>query len=179
MIAVVRGDLAGMRAQGMLRPVTAEWTAVTPAMRRLESAIGEAVEAQCRGMGELPVGSALVTGAGGLSADFLIHVIVRSATEPVTASVVGRGLRHGLMRAEQWGMEELALPPLGTGAGCLDAEESADVMVPILQEWLQGGSPPQEIRIVVESDYEFDAFDRRVRQLPAPGGATGLPLLDP
>ena len=179
MIAVVRGDLAGMRSQGMLRPVTAEWAAVTPAMRRLEQTIGPEVEAQCQSLGELPVASALVTGAGGLNADLLIHVVVRSATEPVTAVVVTRGLMHGLMRAEEWGIDELSLPPLGTGAGNLDAEESAGVMVPILQEWLRGGSPPREIRIVVDSEYEYEAFDRKLRQAPALGGAAGLPLLDP
>jgi len=179
MIAVIRGDLAGQPAQGVLRPVTAEWTAVTGAMRRLEAVIGPEIESQCRSLGELPVGSALVTAGGGLPAGLLIHVVVRSATQPVTAAMVGNGLRNGLLRAEQWGIESLALPPLGIGAGNLDAEESAEVMVPILQEWLRGGSPPREIRIVVESNYEFEAFDRRVRQTPAPGGAAGLPLLDP
>jgi hypothetical protein len=86
---------------------------------------------------------------------------------------------HGLMRADEWAINELSLPPLGTGAGNLDAEESADLMVPILLEWLRGGSPPREIRIVVDSEYEFEAFDRRLRQAPAPEGTADLPLLDP
>jgi O-acetyl-ADP-ribose deacetylase (regulator of RNase III) len=179
MIEVVRGELGAVRSQGVLRPVTAEWTAVTPAMRRLDPLIGPEIEDQCRKMGELPLASALVTGAGGLAADLLIHVIVRSATQPVTAAVVSRGLVNGLLRAEEWGIGDLALPPLGTGAGNLDAEESADVMVPILQEWLRGENPPRTFRIVVDNDYEFGAFDRKVRQAPAMGGAAGLPLLDP
>ncbi len=172
MIEVVRGDLAAVSSPGLLRPVTAAWDAVTPAMRRVELALGPDIAEQCRKVGELPVGSAIVTGAGGLPAELMIHVIVRSATEPVSASGVARGLTNGLRRAAEWAIESLALPPLGTGAGNLDAETAADLMVPILQEWLQTEPFPRHVSIVVESDYDLDVFERRVRQ------AGGLPLLE-
>lgn len=179
MIEVRLGELAQIPTPGMLRPVTAEWLAVTPAMRRLEVAAGEEVERQCRAMGELPVGSAIVTGGGGLPAELLIHAVVRSATEPVTEAGVSRALLAGLRRADEWGIEALTLPPLGTGAGNLDAEVAADVMVPILEEWLRSDRQPRRIVIVVESEYERDAFARATGPgVARDGGALGLPTLD-
>jgi O-acetyl-ADP-ribose deacetylase len=153
-IRVVRGELATAAAEAVLRPVAAEWAAVTPAMRRLEVAAGAAVEAQCRALGELPVGSAVITGAGQLPAQFLVHVIVRSIDEPVSAATVRRALENGLRRIGEWGIRSVAMPPLGTGAGNLDAEDAAAVMFDVLR------TRPAELQveIFVDTEYEHTAF---------------------
>ena len=165
MIVVVRGELAQATTRAVLRPVTAEWAAPTPAMRRLEVAAGADVEAHCQRLGELPVGSAVVTPAGALAADLLIHAVVRSATDPVTPRTVGLALRNGLRRAQEWGVDTLALPPLGTGAGNLDAEDVAALMVPILADRSAEARGLARIEIHVESDYEQDAFEREIAAL--------------
>ena len=70
-----------------------------------------------------------------------------------------RGLVKGIRRMREWGIERVALPPLGVGAGNLDAEESADTMIPVLVEEL-GAMPGTSAVIVVESDYEYEVFER-------------------
>ena len=178
MIAVVRGALAGTAADAVLRPVTADWTAVNPAMRRLELEAGPDVERQCRSLGEVPVGAAVVTGAGDLRVQFMVHVVVRSIDTPVTPAGVRKALQAGLRRLEEWGIRRVALPPLGTGAGNLDAEESADLMVPILLEHMETDRDPREIVIVTDSDYEQDAFERRLRLTgPVPAADAERPPL--
>jgi O-acetyl-ADP-ribose deacetylase (regulator of RNase III) len=131
-------------------------------MRRLELAAGPEVEEKCRALGELPVGSAVVTPGGQLAAELIVHVVVRSATEPVTVRGVEQGLINALRRAAEWGLETIALPPLGTGAGNLDPEEAASVMVPVLLDHARSGARPLHIEIVVESDYDLDAFLREL-----------------
>ncbi|HEX7117621.1 MAG TPA: macro domain-containing protein [Longimicrobiales bacterium] len=162
MIEVRTGELADAGEAALLRPVDAGWSAVTPATRRLELAAGPALAEQCRRLGELPVGSAAITGAGVLRAEFMVHVVVRSAEEPVTPAGVRRALVNGLRRLTEWGIESVAMPPLGTGAGNLDAEESARIMVPAILEHQRGPARPLRVAIVVESEYELEAFRRVV-----------------
>lgn len=162
MIRVVHGDLGATTLEAVLRPVSAEWDAVTPAMRRLEMAAGETVGEQCRRLGELPVGSAVITPAGELSAQFMVHVVVRSMDEPVTAAGVRRGLQNGLRRIAEWGIQRVAMAPLGTGAGNLDAEDAAAIMIELLDEQIRSGGPPSEVEIHVDSEYERDAFERHI-----------------
>lgn len=164
MIRVERGEIAAARTAAVLRPVTSEWAAVTPAMRRLELALGSSLADQCAATGELPVGSALVTLAGDLDFELAIHVSVRSPTEPVTARRVDRALRAGLRRLEEWGVRSVAMPPLGTGAGNLGVEESADLSIPVLVEHVEGSAFPEEVVIVVESEYEETVFAQRLNQ---------------
>jgi O-acetyl-ADP-ribose deacetylase (regulator of RNase III) len=164
-IRVIRGDLASTTAEAVLRPVSAEWTAVTPATRRLELAAGAEVERQCRTLGELPIGSAVITGAGSLSAQFMIHVVVRSYDEPVSAAGVRRGLDNGLRRVAEWGIERLATAPLGTGAGNLEPDDVASIMMPALVERVRGGGPPHDVEIYVDSEYEKEVFERHLALL--------------
>jgi O-acetyl-ADP-ribose deacetylase len=153
-IEVRQVDLAEVAAGAVMRPVAADFSAVTPAMRRLDQAAGPAVAAQCRRIGELPLGSAVITTAGELAAEYLVHVAVRSEEEDVHASTVRRGILNGLRRVSEWEIEDVAMPLLGTGAGNLDAEEAAEILVAVLAEHLRSSSFPKRIVVVVENDYE-------------------------
>ncbi|MGH7506891.1 MAG: macro domain-containing protein [Longimicrobiales bacterium] len=174
MIRVVRTSLEETDAAAILRPVSAEWDAVTPTMRRLELAAGPSVGEQCQRLGELPVGSAVITAAGALRAQFMVHAIVRSVDEAVSASGVRRALQNSLRRLSEWAIDSVAMPPLGTGAGNLDAEEAALTMLPALVEHMHESAHPRQVDICVDTDYERDAFARALaRHAPdAPDSAT-------
>lgn len=175
MIHVALGTLAELPATALLNPVDAHWQAATPVSRRVEMAAGAELEAQRQALGELPVGSAVITSAGELPAQFLIHVVVRSREEPVSPAGIRRGLQNALRRAVEWGIRDLAMPPLGTGAGNLDAEEAAALMLPLLREHLENNDCPAQVSIVVESAYELEAFQRELAHDPA---VAPLPLLE-
>jgi O-acetyl-ADP-ribose deacetylase (regulator of RNase III) len=163
MIEVVLADIATIEANGIMHPVSAEWDPVTTAMRRLELKAGPTVLEQSRKVGELPVGSAVITTAGDAHADFMVHVIVRSATEAVSESVVQRALQNGLRRCVEWGIATLAVPPIGTGAGNLDAEDVAQLMLPILFDHMAEAAYPSKVILVAETQYERDAFEQMLR----------------
>ncbi|HSJ10204.1 MAG TPA: macro domain-containing protein [Longimicrobiales bacterium] len=170
MIRILDAELADTDAEAVLRPVTAEWTAPTLQMRRLEMIAGAEPDVQCRRLGELPVGSAIITPAGDLAADFMIHVIIRSVEEPVTEAGVRRALQNGMRRVVEWGIRSIAMPPLGTGAGNLDAEDSAALMIPLLEDHLGAHDVPERVDIHVETEYEREIFQRWVDQRPTIGG---------
>lgn len=179
MIEVRRGDIATTRAAAILRPVASDWGAVTPTMRRLEAAAGDLLAEQCRRLGELPPGSAAITPAGDLDVEFLIHVAVRSPLEPASPSIVARALLNGLRRLREWEIAEFALPPLGTGAGNLDAETAAAAMIPVLRAELREGGCPARAAIVVESDYELEVFQAALDRRTASGVDPQSGISDP
>ncbi|MEJ2215705.1 MAG: macro domain-containing protein [Gemmatimonadota bacterium] len=160
MIEVRQADLAVLAAGAVMRPVAADFSAVTPAMRRLDQAAGAAVAAQCRQMGALPLGSAVITAGGDLAAEYLVHVAVRSEEEAVSGSTVRRGILNGLRRLSEWEVETVAMPLLGTGAGNLDAEDAAQILVSVLAEHVQQSTYPKRVVVVVENEYERLAVER-------------------
>jgi len=97
---------------------------------------------------------------GDLRAPFIIHAVVESPEESLSAFGVQRALVNGLRRAQEWEMASLSVPPLGLGAGSLEPEEWASMVVELLLNHVREGEPPREITIVVESEYEEDLFRR-------------------
>lgn len=172
MIEVRVAELAGLEAGAVMRPVSSDFSPVTPAMRRLDEAAGPAVAAQCARLGDLPVGSAVITAGGALPAGFIVHVAVRSPEENATQAGIRRGLRNGLRRLVEWEIESVAVAPLGTGAGNLDAEEAAAVMVPVLAEHLRSEAYPSRVVVAVEDAYQEGVFAAAVERQGAgePGG---------
>jgi O-acetyl-ADP-ribose deacetylase (regulator of RNase III) len=168
MIRILQAELADTDAAAVMRPCSAEWDPVTPATRRLELAAGTELMQECLRHGDLPVGSAIMTGGGNLKSEFMVHVIVRSVEEPVSTGIVRRGLQNGLRRLAQWRLQSVAMPPLGTGAGNLDPEDAAREMIPILLEHLSTGLEPSRIDIIVDSEYEKEVFERELHRYDLP-----------
>lgn len=158
MIQIVHGDLAAADTEAVIRPSRADGMAINAVGLRLASAAGAPVMERITGQGELPVGTAVLAPSGGLPCAFLINVVLQSAEEPVTSHSVQRGLVNALRRAADFGIESLALPPLGVGAGNLEVEDSAKVIVDVIRNHLAEGVPPLAFRIVVDSEYEESVF---------------------
>jgi O-acetyl-ADP-ribose deacetylase (regulator of RNase III) len=165
-IDVRREELVHVRADALMRSVGTDLEACTPVCRAVGDEAGDELLERMRRFGDLPIGGAIVTPAGRLDCAYVIHVVLRSPEEPVTVASVARAFQNGLRRAVEWQVETLAVPPLGTGAGNLDAELVAGVMFAVLREH-EGQAYPRDVVIAVTTAYEEEAF-RSARERPHP-----------
>lgn len=152
-------DLAFFEGAAIARPVTAALAAITPVIRRLELAAGPRLTQQLRVQEPLPVGSAIVTGAGDLPVELMIHGVVQSDTEAVTPAGVRRALRSAFQRMVDWQLDVVGMAPFGLGAGNLDPEESAQAVADVLSELARGAAAfPKALTVVSESADEAEIF---------------------
>ncbi len=160
MIRAVVDDLAFLAADAIVRPATARLAPTTPAVRRLEQVGGPSFATHLRVQQDLAVGAAVVTGGGGdLPAEFVIHAVIQSDTEPVTRLGVETAWRSALQRAQEWEFNRLTTPPLGIGAGNLALEDAAQIMVDVLTAHAASAAFPREVVIVVETAADGELFD--------------------
>ena len=162
MIEVRVEDLAFFAGDAIVRPATATLGATTPLLRRLEQAAGTKLRDQLTLSEPHAVGSAVVTGAGDLPVDLLVHAIVSSDTERVSREGVRRALRSALQRVLAWQIAEVAIPPFGLGAGNLDIDESAQLMADELARHLGTGAYPTRVTLVAETSDEALALESAV-----------------
>ncbi|KAM8933536.1 protein mono-ADP-ribosyltransferase PARP15-like [Pelodytes ibericus] len=80
---------------------------------------GSSLREECTRMGKLPHGDVVVTGAGDLKCKNIIHVI--GAKRP--ASIV-KAVKEVLEECDDNQLDTVAFPAMGTGAVCLDPQES-------------------------------------------------------
>lgn len=160
MIHVVVGDLVSVVADAVVRPANPRLEPIMPALRRLDEAAGPRFQEQCHLQHELGVGAAVVTKAGDLPTEFVIHAVIGTAQDAVTADGVRRAVEAALWQSAQWQIETLAFPALGQGP--LSAQASADAIVPAIREHLRNADHPATVLIVVSSDAERDVFVARI-----------------
>lgn len=160
MIRILRGSLMEVEVGAVVRPIRADLSPVSAASRDLGAAAGPLVEEHLTRLGSLPVGGAVLTPAGELPSDFLIHAVVMSQDDPQTFATVQKAVQNSLRRASDWGVESLALPPLGIGVGTTEPEAAARALLEILFNHVDEGAPPLELTVVVASPFEEDLFTR-------------------
>jgi O-acetyl-ADP-ribose deacetylase (regulator of RNase III) len=152
-------DLAFFEGDAIIRPATATLGATTPLLRRLELAGGKRLLDQLVVSEPLAVGSAVVTAAGELRVELLVHAIVSSPTDRVTRDGVRRAFRSALERATAWQLGVVAIPPLGLGAGNLDIDECATLMADELARHCAVASYPKQVTLVAENSDEAHALE--------------------
>jgi O-acetyl-ADP-ribose deacetylase (regulator of RNase III) len=167
MIDVRVEDLAFYSGHAIIRPATATLGATTPLLRRFELAGGAALLDQLTVADPLPVGSAVVTGAGDLPVELLVHAIVSSPTERVTREGVRRAFRSALERTREWQLADVAIPPLGLGAGNLEIEVSAELMATELAMHRRTSEFPRRVTLVAETPDEAGALEHAVARSAA------------
>jgi serine/threonine-protein kinase len=161
-IRVVVDDLAFVTADAVVRPTNGNLEPITPALRRLELAAGPRFREVCRVQRELGVGAAVVTAAGDLPAELVVHAVIQTSFEPMSKAGVTRAVAAALRQAEAWHIATLAVPPIGTGAGQLSLEDAADALLPALEEHVRTAQHPANVLIVVETDVEREIFETRL-----------------
>ncbi len=159
MMRVAVDDLTHLDSDAIVRPATTRLDGPQRSARRVEQVGGEEFRARLRVNAELEVGAAVVTGGGGdLRAEFVIHAVIQSDTEPVSRSGVARAWLSVLQQAERWGFARLAAPPIGVGPGNLSLEDAAEIMITGLQAHRGSAALPTDVSVVVDSAADRDTF---------------------
>lgn len=156
-------DLAFWEGEAIARPVNAMLGATTPIMRKLERAAGAGFADKIRPREPLPVGAATVTNAGELSVELMIHGVVSSDDEPVTRDTVRLALMSAMQRAVAFQIREVAIAPFGLGAGNLDIEDSAEIMLDVLTAHMRNAVYPSHIVIFAETEFEEQMLRAQLR----------------
>jgi O-acetyl-ADP-ribose deacetylase (regulator of RNase III) len=95
----------------------------------IKRAGGEEIEREAVAKGPIEVGEAVATGAGSLSATWVIHGAVMGQDLRTDEDLVRRTTESCLRVADELGAESLALPAFGTGVGGFPVERCARIMV--------------------------------------------------
>jgi len=161
-ITLRKGDIARVQADAIVNAANnALWMGggVAGAIKR---AGGKEIEAEAVRQGPIPVGDAVVTGAGTLAARYVIHAAVMGTDLKTDAEKIRAATRNSLLRAEELGLKAVAFPALGTGVGEFPYEEAAEIMLETVGEHLSGRSGLEQVIFVLYGDEAFQAFERRM-----------------
>lgn len=158
MIRTIKGDITDLPFEAIVNAANTHLTMGAGVAGAIKRQGGASIEEEAVSKGPVPVGEAVVTGAGALPARHVIHAAVMGQDLGTDAAKVRAATRNALLRAEELGLESIAFPALGTGVGGLDPDRSARVMVSEARRHLARGANLAEVAFVLFDDRGFSAF---------------------
>jgi O-acetyl-ADP-ribose deacetylase (regulator of RNase III) len=128
-LEVVEGDIAALEVDAVANAANDRLWMGAGVAGAIKRAGGETIEREAVAKGPIPVGTAVATGAGRLSAQYVLHGAVMSQDLRTNADLVARTTRSCLELADELGCRSLALPAFGTGVGGFPVEDCAQIMI--------------------------------------------------
>lgn len=119
---------------------------------------GPSVQKELDELAPVETGEAVVTGAGNMKADRIIHAVGPRFQEANTEEKLRTTMINSLRVAEEAGVKRLAFPAMGAGYYGIAPAVSASVMLEEIQRHLEGGSGLDEVIICVFDTPQFEAF---------------------
>jgi len=129
---------------------------------------GAQIEREAVSKGPIPVGDAVVTGAGNLKARYVIHAAVMAQDLVTDGEKIRAATRNALERARELGITSVAFPALGTGVGGFPMEEAARIMLETTREWIQAGGSISEVVFCLYGQQAYSAFAATLGKLFPP-----------
>ncbi|WFO76272.1 macro domain-containing protein [Desulfurococcaceae archaeon MEX13E-LK6-19] len=137
-IIVVKGDITKMDVDAIVNPANSYMVMGGGVAYAIKKAGGQIIEDEARKHAPVPVGKAVATTAGRLSAKYVIHAptmerpAMRIGTEQVRLAV-----KAALEKAKELNIESIAFPGMGTGVGGVPYKDAAKTMVNTVKEFLR------------------------------------------
>ena len=121
---------------------------------------GPSIQEELKSLGSISVGEAVITGAGELKSEFIIHAAGPRFQEPDIEEKLYKTVQSVLNLAEEKGIKRIAFPPMGTGFYGIPLDVSANVMLSAIRNHLSRNSNISEVLICVMDNREYTAFEK-------------------
>lgn len=126
---------------------------------------GPTIQQELNELGPIETGQAVVSAAGKLTADWIIHAVGPRFNEEDTEGKLRTTVLNCLKAADEKGVKRLALPPMGAGFYMVPLDVCARVMIETIQGYLEGDTNIEEAVLCVMDRREYVPFESQLASL--------------
>jgi len=120
---------------------------------------GAAVQEELNGLGPLQTCDAVVTTAGELQSNYIVHAVGPRFQEEDTESKLRKTIENALFAAQKKGIKRIAFPPMGYGFYGIPLDLTAKVMIDEFQKYQDSRAAFEQIIVCVMDQKEYKAFE--------------------
>ena len=123
---------------------------------------GVEIEQEAMSKGPIPVGEAVVTGAGSLKAKYVIHAAVMGQDLKTSEEHIRNGTLNALKRAEELKIKSIAFPAFGTGVGGFPVVDCSRIMLDAVRGFSNQADSVKEVCFVLFDETSYDVWSVRL-----------------
>ncbi len=166
-IILVEGDITEEETDALVNAANEQLVGGGGVDGAIHRAGGPKIMEECRRIGGCPTGQAVITTGGNLKARFVIHTvgpIYRGGAEH-ERHLLASTYRESLRLASRYGLRSLAFPAISTGAYGYPLEESAEIALTTVTNYLRDHFEIETVRFVLFNKEIFDTYCNVLRKL--------------
>ena len=157
-IEVCRGDITQLELDALVNAANNRLWMGGGVAGALKRAGGKEIEAEAVTKGPIPIGEAVVTGAGKLKAKYIIHAAVMGQDLKTDTENIRQATLSSLLRGDELGIKSIAFPALGTGVGGFPLGECARVMISQVRQYSAKKTGLERVVFVLYDEPAYQAF---------------------
>ncbi len=163
-LELVEGDITELEVDAIVNAANENLQLGSGVAGAIREKGGPSIQEECDRIGGTPVGTAVITGGGDLSAAHVIHAVGPTMGEGEEDRKLASAVRASLALADRHGLKSLAMPALSTGAFGFPMDRAARILLTEVYRYLQGGTKIERVVIVLFTDEDFEPFKRELRR---------------
>ena len=161
-IEVYKGDITWLELDALVNAANNQLWMGGGVAGALKIAGGKEIEGEAVKKGPIPIGEAIITGAGKLKAKYIIHAAVMGQDLKTDAEKIRRATRNSLLRADEIGIKSIAFPALGTGVGGFPLDECARIMIDEVRQYSARKAELERVVFALYNEPAYQAFKQEL-----------------
>ena len=164
-LRLVRADITTLEVEAIVfyaRPNLALGSGFGNAIARRG---GPSIKKELDQIGGIELTDAVVTSAGNMKTKHIVHAAGPGFQEANLEEKLRSTILNALKRAEEKGIKQIALPPMGTGFYGVSLSVCSEVMVNTIRDYLSNNTGFREVIICASDMREYKPFEARLASL--------------
>lgn len=161
-IKLIEGDITEQDVDAIVNAANSALVLGSGVAGAIAARGGPSIQEECSTHGAIEVGDAAITGAGALSAKFVVHAAGMPPGGVATEGSVRSSVARSLALAAEHGCRTIACPAVGAGVGGLSLQRSAEISLEEAHAHLDaadGTTKLEEIRFVLFGEPAYRVFE--------------------
>ncbi len=163
-LELVAGDITEIEVEAIVNAANEDLQLGAGVAGAIREKGGPSIQEECDRIGHTPVGTAVLTGGGGLKAQHVIHAVGPRMGEGEEDRKLQSAARACLALADRHGLHSIAMPAISTGVFGFPMSRCARILLTEVYRYLQGGTKIERVVIVLWGDEAFETFKRELRR---------------
>ena len=128
---------------------------------------GPSIQEECNKIGSVSVGEAVITGAGNLKAEYVIHAVGPVYGEGDEDAKLANATLNSLRIAKEKKIKRVAFPAISTGIFRFPLKRCSEIMIEVAMDFLKNeeNEYPKEIIFCLYGQEAFSVFQNTLEQL--------------
>lgn len=164
-IEIIQGDITDLKVDAIVNAANSALQlggGVAGAIRRKG---GPRIQQECNKIGSCPVGNAVITTGGELSAQYVIHAVGPRMGEGDEDFKLMSATLNSLKLAERHGIETIAFPAISTGVFGYPLDRCAAIMLPVTIGFISDTSVVRKVSFCLFDLVAFELFCTELERL--------------